>query len=131
MKIEEVPQDGQYLDKTNLREVCYAVDEQGNYQQVLSVGWQAKNDALSLTWEHIFEEAEAIRQDVLSGKKSPLAYHMKRRLLNITTLSDYAGIPKKTIKKHLTAKEFLQLDDSVLKEYADAMSITVAELKKV
>lgn len=131
MKVEEVPQDGEYLDKTNLREVCYALDEQGNYRQVFSVGWQAKNDALSLTWEHIFEEAETTRQEVLAGKKSPLAYHMKRRLLNVKTLSAYAGVPKKTVRKHLHATAFLQLDESILQKYAGAMSITVAELKKI
>jgi Fic family protein len=131
MKVEEVPQDGEYLDKTNLREVCYALDEEGNYRQVLSVGWQAKNDALSLTWEHILEEAEAIRQEVLAGKKSPLAYHMKRRLLNVKTLAAYAGVPKRTVRKHLHAAAFLQLEASVLQKYAGAMSITVAELKEV
>jgi hypothetical protein len=131
MKVEEVPQDGEYLEKTNLREVCYALDEQGNYRQVLSTGWQAKNDALSLTWEHISEEAESIRQEVLAGKKSPLAYHMKRRLLNIKILSAYAGVPKKTVRKHLNTEAFLQLDASILQKYAGAMNITVAELIEV
>ncbi|MDR1405683.1 MAG: hypothetical protein LBI89_00575 [Prevotellaceae bacterium] len=131
MKIEEVPQDGQYLEKTGLREICYALDGQGNYRQVTSVGWAVKNDALSLTWEHISQESETIRQDVLAGRKSPLAYHMNMHLLNIKTLSAYAGISKKTVRKHLDPATFLRLDASVLQAYADAMSITVAELTTV
>ncbi|MDR0581731.1 MAG: hypothetical protein LBG31_02090 [Prevotellaceae bacterium] len=131
MKIEEALQEGQSLENTPLRNVYYALDEQGNYRQVLSAGCMAKHDALSLTWECISKEAETIRQEVLAGKKSPLAYHIKMRLLDIPMLAAYTGLPKKTIKKHLEAKAFSQIDASILKKYADAMHITEEELKSV
>jgi hypothetical protein len=131
MKVEEVPQDSRFLDDTDLRDICYAMDENGNYCQVASVGWEAKNEALSLTWENISEEAEHIRQEVLAGEKSPLAYHMEMHVCDVSILSSYTGIPKKTIKKHLQAKEFQQLSDADLKKYADVLNITPEELKKV
>ena len=46
MKKAEVPQDNEGLLEGKLREVCYAVDESGNYVTVLSTGWTPKNAAL-------------------------------------------------------------------------------------
>jgi len=131
MKKEEVPQDNKYLGETTLRDIYYAVDEQGVYCPVSSVGWDVKNEALSLTWEAITEDAENIRQQVLAGEKSPLAYHMETHLLNAGILSSYSGIPKKTIKKHLLPAAFALLDEAVLQRYAGVLNMTVEELKKV
>ncbi|MDR0687132.1 MAG: hypothetical protein LBF55_00405 [Prevotellaceae bacterium] len=131
MKVEEVPQDSRFLDDTNLRDIYYALDADGNYCQVASVGWEPKNDALSLTWENILEDAEVLRKEVLAGEKSPLAYYMKIRLFDVGILASYSGIPKRSIKKHLRPEIFKQLDDDTLKKYADTLNITVEELKKV
>jgi hypothetical protein len=131
MKKEEVPQDTGYLEPTNVRDIYYAVDENGDYCQVQSTGWSAKTEALSLTWECILDEAESVRQEVLAGEKSPLAYHIQARLFDIGMLSAYSGIPKKTIKKHLQPEEFERLDDTFLEKYANTLDITVDELKKV
>ncbi|MDR3351143.1 MAG: hypothetical protein LBN98_05840 [Prevotellaceae bacterium] len=131
MKIEETLQEEQSPGSTQPRNIYYALDEQGNYRQVLSTGCKAKQDALSLIWECISKEAETTRQEVLAGKKSPLAYHIKMRLLDIPMLAAYTGLPKKTIKKHMDAKAFLQLDAATIKQYADAMHITEEELKNV
>jgi hypothetical protein len=131
MKIEEVPQDSRFLDNSNLRDIYYATDENGNYCQVTSVGWEPKNEALSLTWESISEEAELVRQEVLAGEKSPLAYHIVTRLFDVAMLASYSGIPKKTIKKHLQPQAFEHIDDATLKKYATVLDVTVEELKKV
>ncbi|GHV53553.1 hypothetical protein FACS1894181_17400 [Bacteroidia bacterium] len=131
MKVEEVPQDSKYLESTTLRDIYYAVDADGNYGQVQSVGWEAKNEALSLTWESISEEAEAVRREVLEGKKSPLAYHMEMHLFDVALLASYSGIPKKTIRKHQQPEEFSRLDEAALEKYAATLGITVEELKKV
>ncbi|MDR2764485.1 MAG: hypothetical protein LBB90_05585 [Tannerella sp.] len=131
MKVEEVPQDDKYLGRTNLREVCYAVDENGEYCQVLSVGWEPKNEALSLAWESISEEAEAIRHEVLDRRKSPLAYHMEKHLFDTSLLAAYAGFSKRTVKKHLQPGVFACLDDRTLGRYAEVLNISIEELKKV
>ncbi|MDR2628063.1 MAG: hypothetical protein LBC40_08540 [Dysgonamonadaceae bacterium] len=131
MKVEEVPQDSRFLDDTNLRDIYYALDSDGNYCQVRSVGWEPKNEALSLTWDTISEEAESLREEVLAGEKSPLAYHMTMHLLDVNLLAAYSGIPKKAIKKHLQPKVFEQLDDATLQKYAAVLNITVEELRKV
>jgi len=131
MKKEEVPQDGGFLEKTNLRDVYYALDDDNNYCQVMSTGWDAKTEALSITWDNIREESEEIRREVLVGNKSPLAYHLHVNLMDVNLLSAYSGIPKKQIKKHLQNSEFQKVDDQTLEKYAKTLNITIEELKKV
>lgn len=130
MKTRDVPQDLTYFKDYAVRDVLYAVDENGHYKQVISDGWSVKNDALELVWNEIHEECEDIRQQVLAKKVSPLAYHIKKSLLTVSMLSSYSEIPKRKIKKHLIYNEFMKLDDNTLQKYADAMRITIKELKQ-
>ena len=53
MKVKDVPQDLKYLKGTVIRDLDYAVDEDGNYQAVVSDGWDPKNDALEITMDDI------------------------------------------------------------------------------
>jgi len=131
MKKEDVPQDLLYFKDNILRDLMYAVDEDGHYTPVVSDGWSVKNDALGVVWDDIREECEAIRQQVLAKEISPLAYHMHKTLLDIGLLSAYSEIPKRRIRKHLKYAEFMKLDGHTLQRYADAMHITVEELKRV
>lgn len=131
MKIDEVPQDLKYGKGLVVRDVNYAVDENGRYTSVVSDGWEVKNDILDSVWEEILEECEPIRQQVLAKQTSPLAYHMKKNLQDISMLSAYSGIPKRKIKKHLDYEEFFKLDSDMLDKYAEALRITVDELKEV
>ena len=131
MKVNEVPQDLKYGEGLVVRDVNYAVDENGRYTSVVSQGCEVKNDILTSVWEDILEECEPIRQQVLAKKTSPLAYHMKKNLQDISMLSAYSGIPKRKIKKHLTYDNFFKLDSQTLEKYAEALRITVDELKEV
>ena len=47
MKIEEVPQDLKFFKNTVIRDVAYAIDSEGNYESVLSDGWDVKHDAIT------------------------------------------------------------------------------------
>jgi hypothetical protein len=86
---------------------------------------------LGVVWEDILEECEPVRQQVLAKEVSPIAYHMKRNLQDLCMLSGYSGIPKRKIKRHLRYEEFIKLDEATLQKYADALRISVEELKKV
>jgi hypothetical protein len=128
MKLEQVPQDDENLMEGRSREVCYAVDEKGNYVQVLSSGWEPKNTALLQAWEQINEEAAEAFLLVKTGRVSPLAYFMAKCMFDVKLLSDYTDIPKRKIKAHLEPENFRQLDDVTLGKYADAFNVTVDEL---
>jgi len=131
MKKEDVPQDLLYFKDNIVRDVMYAIDENGHYTPVISDGWSVKNEALGVVWDDIREQCDTIRQQVLAKEVSPLAYHMQKSLLSIGLLAAYSGIPKRKIRKHLLYEEFMKLDEHTLQQYAEAMRITVEELKRV
>jgi hypothetical protein len=128
MKVNEVPQDGKILESSGVRDVCYATDENGDYKQIISVGWDAKNVALDFTWESIYEECEEIKKEVLSGEKSPLAYHLHRLVMTPEILSDYSGFSKRDIRRWCKAKHFVKLQKEQLEQLACALRISVEQL---
>lgn len=129
MKEKEVPQDDEGLLEGKLREMCYAVDENGNYVTVLSTGWTPKNAALKQAWADINEQTELVRQQVLRGEASALAFYMQKNIMNLKLLSQYSGIPKRKIRRHLKPEVFRALDDETLDKYATALDIPTDELK--
>jgi len=128
MKKKEVPQD-EGLNEGRFEDVCYALDENGNYVATLSKGWEPKTDALLQAWEVINEKVEQTRQRVLSGELSPIAYYMEKNLMDIKLLSDYVGLPKRKVKKHLKPDRFDLLDEKILTLYADTFRISVETLR--
>jgi hypothetical protein len=128
MKKKEVPQD-EGLSEGRFEDVCYALDEEGNYTVVPSTGWTPKTDAMLQAWEVIHEQVEIVRQQVLKGELSPIAYFMEKNLMDVKLLSDYTDIPKRKIRKHLKPEKFKQLDDSVLSIYAGTFEISAETLR--
>jgi ribosomal protein RSM22 (predicted rRNA methylase) len=131
MKVKEVPQDAKFLKNTVIRDVAYAIDDDGNYTPVISEGWEVKNDVLDMTWDDIGEKCAEIREKVVSGKLSPLAYHLEKNIMDIGLFARYAGQTKRKVKKHLNPEHFKKLDDRVLQQYADILRISIEELKTV
>ena len=131
MKVKEVPQDSKFFKNTVIRYIDYAVDDDGSYTPVISEGWEVKNDALDLTWDNIRENCEEIREQVLAEKISPLAYHLEKNIMDISLFAKYTGQSKRAIKKHLNPKAFKELDDKILRKYAEVLRISVEELKTV
>jgi len=131
MKKEDVPQDDENLLEGKIRLLEYAVDEQGKYVTSPSAGWAPKNTALKQAWEVIHEKVAAVKELVLAGELSPLAYHMEKGLMDVGLLAQHTGFFRWTVKGHLKPKNFAKLKQYRLERYAKALKITVEELKKV
>ncbi len=131
MKKEEVPQDDKNLTEGKFRDLCYAVDENGNYVQVLSSGWEPKNIVIMQAWENVNEKAEKARTDYKNGKVSPLVFHMECCQMDIKLLSSYTGFSKSKIKDHFNPKAFQKLTTSELETYADAFGIKPSEINTI
>ena len=128
MKKKEVPQD-EGLMEGRFEDVCYALDEHGNYVAVLSKGWSPKNEAMIQAWDVIREKVEKVRQDALTGKVSPIAFFMEKNIMDVKILADYVDLPKRRVKRHLKPEKFEQLDDEILQRYAETFDISIEELK--
>lgn len=129
MKKEQVPQDNSGLAKKNIHELCYAVDENGNYTTVQSSGWDVKASALDESLELIEERINETKKEILEGKLSPLAYFMEVHRMDLPILASYVGIHRWFVKRHFNPKIFQKLSDKTLKKYADVFEISVEELK--
>ena len=131
MKVKEVPQDLKFFANSVVRDASYAIDDEGNYTMVQSDGWQVKHDAMDMALDILNEKCEPIRKQVLAGELSPLAYHLEKNIMEVGLFSKYTGVSKRMIKKHLKPENFKELDDTILLQYAEALRITVEELKTV
>jgi len=130
MKKDEIPQDPSGLDKFT-KEVCYAVDESGNYTTQLSRGWEVKADALGITWDDINKKVEMAKQAVLRGDLSPIGYYIELRVMDLAIVSAYTGFWKWTIKRHLKPSIFKKLSNSTLQKYSDLFEVSIDQLKNI
>lgn len=126
MKQQDVPQQPGLL--AGNREVTYAVDEKGKYKLEPSTGWEPKDIALRQAWQAIEEEIRAVIKEIKDGGKSPLAYHMLNNQMDIVLLSQYSGIARWRIKRHLKPGVFKKLDKATLDLYSQIFKITSNEL---
>ena len=131
MKKEEVPQDKGNLSKNNIKELCYATDEKGNYTTALSTGWEPKTIALQNSLEDINERIEQAKEDVKKGKVSPIVYYMELHKMDWIILSSYVDMWIWRVKRHGKPSVFKRLSNRILLKYAEAFEISVEELKNI
>lgn len=131
MEKEQVPQDDENLLEGKFTVVKYAIDKNGKYVKVPSVGWEPENVALQQAWEVINEKVEAARKRVLSGEVSPLAYWIEKNMMDEKLVGDYMGFSKWKVKEHLNPAVFSKLPLDMLKSYADVFKISIDELTKI
>nr|WP_294935005.1 hypothetical protein [uncultured Flavobacterium sp.] len=129
MKQEEVPQDKSNLSKSNMKELCYATDENGNYTTALSTGWEPKTIALENSIQDINERVEQARNEVKNGISSPIVYFMELHKMDWSILASYVGMWQWRVKRHRKPSVFNKLNDKILAKYAEAFEISVEELK--
>ncbi len=131
MKKDEVPQDKSNLESASFKELCYAVDENGEYITAHSTGWDPKTIALSNAIQDIEERIENARKRVLANETSPIEYYMELHKMDLQVLASYSGIWKWKVKRHFKPSVFKKLNSKTLQKYADAFEITIEELKHV
>lgn len=129
VKKNDVPQQSGLLSGN--REVNYAVDADGRYVLESSVGWEAKNIALRQAWEAIADELTVVLAEIKAGKKSTLAYHMVKNQMDPALLSQYSGVARWRVKRHLKPAVFAGLRAADVAPYAELFRITVDELRLV
>ncbi len=130
MKKEDLPQDPSVLDKFT-KDLCYVVDESGNYTTGLSRGWEVKAAALDLAWDDIKERTEHARQKAIKGEVSPLLFFMELKLMDLDTLASYVGLWKWQVKRHMKPSVFKGLSEKKLQKYAEVFEVSVADLKNI
>lgn len=131
MKANELPQDKSNLSSVNMNDLCYVVDENGNYTTKQSSGWSPKTLVLDKSLELIEERVQNIRQKVIDKELSPIVYYMELNRMDLSVLAAYFGKWKWIVKRHFKPSNFDKLSSKSLKKYANIFNIGIDELKDI
>jgi hypothetical protein len=128
MDKNSVPQDASPT-YGGLRKLLYAVDEQGRYTGVPSSGWEAESFSTELAVSEINRLRDIAWQRARAGETSALEYHMYRNRMDFDTLVMVSGVWRWRVRRHFKPAVYAKLSDRILMRYADAMGVSVAELR--
>lgn len=122
MKIDEVAQDDNNIFEGS-KCIQYAVDDNGKYVQVKSVGLEAQNIALDLAWDEVNEAISSALEEVKSNTKSPIYYFMKKEIMDISILAESVYLPMILVWLHLKPFFFNRISASNLEKYRIAFKL--------
>ncbi len=131
MKEENVPQDSETPTWGGLRKLLYAVDADGRYKDVRSVGWDVEAGATHGAIEEVERLALDAWRRAKAGTTAPLEYHMYKRRMDIALLAQTSGFFQWRIRGHFNPMRFARLPDRVLNRYVEALEIDRASLKSL
>ena len=129
MKASQVPADEGFFER--FRRGAYAVGEDGQYRLVPTPGWSAETTATAAALEEQDRIIAAAFADVCAGRRSPLAYHMARRMLTPKVLAAYAGVWSLRTRWHLRPSGFARLPLWLARRYAQCLQVGLDELVKL
>jgi hypothetical protein len=112
------------------RELFYHFDREKGFTQ--EVDYQNPNNQVIIrqSWDAAEQRLEEVKQQVIAGMASPVAYHMERILMEVPMLAAYMEIPKWRVRRHLKSRVFKKLKPGVLAKYAAIFEIPVEQLEK-
>lgn len=125
----EVPQEGNSTLGGH-RKALYARGNDGKLHIVQSAGWEVEEIVTRQAIDDLLRLTEEARQRVLAGQTSPLEYHMYRVRMDVPLLSQASGVWQWRIRRHFRPAVFASLSPALLARYADAMGISIEQLKK-
>ncbi len=128
MKLDEVPQDADGSKYGGHQKLLYAVDDQGEYHEAQSAGWEAENYATDLALQELERQAQQARADWQAGATSVLPYLMYRYRMDELALAQCTGLWRWRIRRHFRPGVFAGLPQKTLLRYAQAFSLPLEQL---
>lgn len=125
----EVPQEGNSTLGGH-RKAVYARGANGKLHLVQSAGWEVEEIVTRQAVDDLLRLTEEARQRVMAGQTSPLEFHMHRVRMDVPLLAQASGIWQWRIRRHFRPSIFAGLSAALLGRYAEAMGISVEQLKK-
>lgn len=107
-------------------------EKEGQITKTPAYGWEPEFEATQRAWDEINEDLSLTLEEIKNGKLSPLAYHMKKRLLDSKLLAAETGICHFFVKRHIrSASSWKNLTEETKLKYSKALSLSLLELEKV
>ena len=123
MKLREVPKDDANVMEGKTSFIQYAVDDEGNYVQEKSPGFQPQNVALEQAWDEVNERRTEALNMVIEGSKSPIFFFMHREIMDEKILSEYVGMAKWRVKRHMKPSVFKKLKQEQILKYLELFKL--------
>lgn len=130
MRADDVPQD-RNAALGGRRKAIYAVGPDGKYRVVASTGWEAEETVTLQAVEAFRERAEDARRRAHAGDTSALEFHMYQQRMDLALLAQTTGLWRWRVRRHLRPRVFARLSPALLARYAEALGISVDELRRV
>lgn len=130
MRERDVPQEGNRT-LAGHRKAVYAVAEDGRLRLVSTPGWEVEEIVTRQAVEDLERRAREARERAMSGRSSPLEYHMYRARMDVDLLSQTSGVWRWRVRRHLKPAAFARLPLALKRRYADALGISVEALENV
>ncbi len=111
------------------RELFYHFDKEKGFTQEVDYQNPDNQVIIKQSWDAAAQRLDEIRQQLVAGKLSPVAYHMERILMEVPMLAAYMEISKWRVRRHMKPGVFKKLSPETLAKYASVFDITVEELK--
>lgn len=128
MRKDEVPQDTDNLNEGKLTKLYYATDETGHYDKQNSIGNEVETVVMRQAWEVVHEQIEAAKQQVLSGKASPILYFKEKNIMTYDIVAGYVGSMSFVVWLHTKPFFFKLLSPKKIAKYAFAFRIESSDL---
>ena len=110
------------------RELFYHFDKENGFTQKVDYQNPDNQVIIKQSWDAAEQRLEEVRQLVVAGKASPIAYYMEKILMEVPMLAAYMEIPKWRVRRHLKSKVFKKLKPGILVKYAEIFEIPVDQL---
>ena len=111
------------------RELFYHFDKEKGFTREVDYQAPANQTIIKQSWDVAEQRLDAVRNLVLAGKQSPIAYFMEKSLMEVPMLAAYMEMGKWRIRRHMKPKGFKKLKPETLEKYASVFGISVDLLK--
>ena len=128
MQVNDVPQEGN-ATLSGVRKAVYAKDENGQIVSVASRGWEVEEIVTQQAVDALKQQADAALLRARAGQASPLECWMFAKRMDVVVLSQSTGIWQWRVRRHLQPARFAQLSNKLLTTYADALGISLEQLR--
>ena len=111
------------------RELFYHFDREKGFSQ--EVDYQNPNNQVIIkqSWDAAAQRLDEVKQRVVAGKASPIAYYMEKILMEVPMLAAYMETSKWRVRRHLRMSVFKRLKPEILAKYAIIFNISTDQLK--
>lgn len=113
------------------RIVTYRPDDQGRVRACQDDGFEKSRLVHEQAWEVIHRDAARAWEEVRSGRRSPLYFHMVANLMHPDDLATHVGMWRWRVRRHLRPEVFRRLPRRLLERYAEVLRVTVEELQTI